>query len=117
MNVGEYLKSAIALWKQTELKDEWYFSNLRDELSNKLSSENAFIGINEIIPILSEEKDSYIFIELIEIIIFLAQKSETTELPLELSHNWGDIAARLKSQDEYAISKLDELVTYYHLKD
>lgn len=83
-----FVKSAIDSWKQSDKMDEWYFSNLRDDLLSKFDCGSAFNGINELIPFLLDEADDFLYLEIIEIIISLARKSETTEVPSKLSSNF-----------------------------
>ena len=112
MNVASRVIDAITQWGKTEVKDEWFFSNFRDSLLSSVDSEGAFLGIDEIVSILLAENDSDILIEIIEILITLARKSETTEMPPILDENWGTIIRKVTSLGDYAISRIDELAKY-----
>lgn len=115
MNIEVHVKLAIDWWKQSDKSDEWYFSNLRNELLSNCDSESAFNGINELMPVLLDTSDDFLYIEIIEIVVALARKSQTTEIPIKLKENFGMIARRLNSQGDYAISKLEELALYYRI--
>src|SRR5574344_2170053 len=116
MELSILVKSAIDSWKQSDKSDEWYFSNLRDDILSKCDCESAFSGINELMPLLLNEPDDFLYSEIIEIIISLARKSQTTEIPSELSRNFRTIKERLKSQGDNAMSKLDDLASYYQIE-
>lgn len=68
-------------WKTEIQKDEWFFSNFRDSLINNITNEEAFFDISQLCEIINQNDDTYFISELLETLLVLARKSNTTELP------------------------------------
>lgn len=68
-------------WKNEIQKDEWFFSNFRDSLIASVTEEEAFFDISQLCEIIKLNDDTYFISELLEILLALARKSNTTELP------------------------------------
>lgn len=92
-------------WKTELQKDEWFFSNFRENFINKITDEEAFLAISQLCEIINQGDDSYFISELLEILLALARKSNTTELPnglantlikLEFDSNLQNIISNIK---------------------
>ncbi|WP_318663310.1 hypothetical protein [Treponema sp.] len=68
-------------WKIEIQKDEWFFSNFRDSLIDNITDGEAFFYISQLCEIINQNDDSYFINELLEILLALARKSNTTEIP------------------------------------
>lgn len=68
-------------WKIEIQKDEWFFSNFSDSLISNITEEEAFFYISQLCEIINQNDDSFFISELLEILLALARKSDTTELP------------------------------------
>jgi len=80
-----------------------------------LTSAEAFLLINEIVPILINTENSNIRSELFELVIALARKSETTEIPSVLFEKWDHIRNMASNQGQYSRSRFNELSKYYRM--
>ncbi len=78
--------SKLNNWRTEIQKDEWFFSNFRESLINKITDKEAFLSISQLCEIINQSEDSYFISELLEILLALARKSNTTELPDGLSN-------------------------------
>lgn len=115
MNYFEALANAIKCWNLTPIADEWLFENFREEVVNSMSSSEAFEAIGGTIEILLRENDESTATEIVQTIIGLANRSETTEIPIELLTRKTVIQDQFNLYGEYAQNKLKELFKYYRL--
>ena len=116
MSYLDSLKTTINIWVNDKIEDEWLFEKFRESEIKKINSSDAFNFINDTIPILLDEKNRQIWTELFEIIICLARKSNTTEIPSKILENWESLKIISNTHSVYAQVKLKELASYYRLK-
>lgn len=109
------LIQAIERWNSDPIEDEWLFEKFRDETVGCMSSVEAFGAIGETIEFLLREADESTACEILQTIINLAEKSETTEVPSKLIESKAEIEDRFVYMGDYARSKLQELFRYYRL--
>jgi predicted nucleic acid-binding protein len=115
MDIVQNVKLAIENWSRSEMQDEWYFTSFREGLINNMDEQEAYVGIDEIIPLLLDVKNDYVFSEVIEIMMELVRKSNTTEIPPRLRSNWRLISNTAKTHGGYAVSRFDELEQFYRI--
>lgn len=111
----EKLKTAVNEWLTNEDLNEWYFESFRDENCKLLPPQEAFESIDKVIPILLNQTDESVLIELAEVILCLARTSGTTEVPSALESNKGLIEAMFSDKCDYAKHKLKEVLGYYRM--
>lgn len=109
------LIQAIEYWNSDPIEDEWFFEKFRNEFVGKMSSSEAFTSINETIGFLIHEEDESTACEILQTIINLAEKSQTTELPSALKENKNLIESQFSPRGDYSKAKLGELFRYYRL--
>lgn len=113
MHYRDALIEAINYWHSEPIEDEWFFENFRDDFVGKMSPSEAFSSINETIGFLLKEEDEFTACEILQTIINLAKKSQTTEVPSVLIENKNLIESQFDARGEYSKSKLGELFRYY----
>ena len=116
MTFSEALLEAINYWNGGPIEDEWFFENFRNEYIGRMSSEEAFLAISESLHLLVNEKNESTVCEILQTIINLANKSQTTEIPSELLDKKALLEERFQLCGEYAKAKLNELFSYYRIK-
>ena len=113
MRYRDALIQAIEHWKSDPIEDEWFFESFRDVFIGKMSPPEAFSFINETVVFLIKEEDESTACEILQTIINLAVKSQTTEVPSILKENRKIIESQFYSRGDYSKSKLRELFRYY----
>ncbi|MFO7603165.1 MAG: hypothetical protein R6X06_05035 [Gammaproteobacteria bacterium] len=111
----EALARAVEEWKKDPIEDEWLFERFRGEQVGCMSPEEAFRAIPETLRFLLMESDESTETEILQTLIDLARKSDTTEVPRELADNKEQIEKRFLSRGDYARAKLRELFGYYRM--
>ena len=107
------LIEAIDYWNSDPIEDEWFFEKFRDDFIGNMSPSEAFSSINETISFLLKEEDESTACEILQTIINLAEKSQTTEVPSALIENKNLIESQFDARGEYSKFKLGELFRYY----
>lgn len=115
MNFFKDLQYVIREWNTDPIEDEWLFENFRAKYFNQFTSDEAFLAIGKITDTLLKEEDESTVCELLQTIIGLARKSQTTEVPKELIENRDIIDLKVSCYGDYAKNKLKELYAYYRL--
>lgn len=113
MRYRDALIKAIDYWNSDPIEDEWFFENFRNDFIGKMSPFEAFSSINETIGFLVKEEDESTACEILQTIINLAEKSQTTEVPSALIENKNLIESQFGARGEYSRAKLGELFRYY----
>lgn len=99
-------------WVAQLERDEWFFAKLREELVGLLSPVSAFEAIADVGHLFIELPDSYLRYETAELLLDLARKSETTEMPVALVRDWSGIAKQLSTVSP---STLRNLCSWYRV--
>ena len=86
---------ALGDWQAKLDADEWYFAHLRDELVGQLLPQEAFAQIDDVVPLLIDEAEEFPRLELGTLLLALAQRADTTEMPPSLDRHWGQVVAAL----------------------
>ena len=115
MSYRDALNEAIQHWNSGSIEDEWFFEKFRDDAIGKMSPSEAFCFINETIDFLIREDDESTACEILQTIIGLARKSQTTEVPNALVENREVIESQFCQRGEYSKGKLAELFRYYRI--
>jgi hypothetical protein len=93
-------------------RDEWFFAKIREDLVSLLPPVSAFEAITDVGHLFIELPDSYLRYETAELLLALAWKSETTEMPAALAQAWSGIAKQLSA---ISPSTLRSLCSWYRI--
>ena len=115
MKYIDALKSTIDSWNENPIADEWAFEKFRKEHIDLMSPVEAFDAIGATVPYLVQEGDESTACEILQSILNLAAKAETTELHSALHGEIVGIDEKFSMYGEYAKSKLLELKKYYRM--
>ena len=80
-------------WPEFE-GDEWHFVRLRQELANSREPWEAFALIDDVVPYLLEENERFPLQEWGYLILELARRSDTSEIPSVLKREWNRVVAK-----------------------
>lgn len=107
-----YFDEILKDWKSKLQKDEWFFSNIKEDIFNNASEVEAFKAIPSVLKILSQNSEPYLRTELLEILFVLARKSNTTELPSGLMESLNSLE---NISDSYTKFILCDIKNYYRI--
>ncbi len=102
-------RDELAAWEEHLQADEWHFVHLREQIVKELSPQAAFALINEVVPLLLEQKDDFGKSESGALLLALAGRADTSELPPTLAARWDEVVAWLAPDREV----LTELGRWY----
>ena len=97
-----------------DLGDEWVYSNFEESLLEGLDSASAFEMLLEVADFLLLQEDGYLRLQLLNIIISLARKSNTTEMPAGFLEKIV-VFEKLFVEDDYERSRINELKRIYRI--
>lgn len=100
-------------WKQLSAVDEWFFSNARDDLVTELSPAEAFDAINELVQHVLNEPNDDVRLELVAVLVSLARRSDTTQIPQKLNSSWDEVRRRVEATGEYGHRQIESLRAWY----
>jgi len=115
MDFFNELATVIKGWNQDPIEDELLFVNFRCQFIDNMTCQEAFERINQTVEILLRESDEFTSLEILEVIISLARKSETTEIPAKIENCSKRIEYKFAPYGEYAKYRLSELLRYYRI--
>jgi hypothetical protein len=83
-------------------KNEFYFQDLGEDIVRGISPEQAFEAINELVPFMlaAQESDAYFWCG--SLLLSLAHRSKTTEIPSELKEKWLLVMERMADRSDVA---------------
>jgi len=113
MKFNEALQEAINHWNKEPIENEWYFEEFRDKYVEYMSPEGAFAAINECVSFLVKEKSESTSCEILQTMLNLAKKSQTTELPPGLEKQEALVRRQFSLYGDYSKAKMVELFKYY----
>ncbi len=116
MTYKEALFKAIDGWNSDPIEDEWLFEKFREDFVRVMSPPDAFSSISITIDCLLSEFDESTAIEILQTIIVLADRSDTTECPSKLIEKRSCLEEKFSVFGDYAKSKLRELFRHYRLQ-
>jgi hypothetical protein len=99
----------LRLWHERFEADEWHFVRLRQALASSLEPHEAFALIDDVVPHLLREKEDFPLQELGHLILELARRSSTAELPRVLERDWDQVVQRLRVDP----GAMEELTRWY----
>jgi hypothetical protein len=115
MNPNSRFRKALLGIRSEYSRNEWAFSEFNEKYIQCLEPSKAFDIINDITVILLDKKNIDNWNEIFEVLIILARKSGTTEVPEKLKLNWSGIRDKAKTLDSYNYKKYQELAEYYRI--
>jgi hypothetical protein len=104
--------SRLEGWNSEQLEDEWLFAKFREQNVGVMSAPEAFGAIDETVDLLLREQGESTATEILQTIIALALRSQTTEMPKSLLENRSEIQVKFSKFEDYAKNKLLELYQY-----
>jgi hypothetical protein len=114
MNLIKIYSDRTKDWEQQVTKDEWFFCKLREEITSSLEPHEAFEVIPQAVKLIRSQKEyTYLCYECIQLLISLANRTGTTEIPSELSKDWNGIMTLIESFGDDAKKQANELRRYY----
>lgn len=107
----------LASIKSDKNLNEWYLSDFVEKNVKILSAEEAFNASEDISKIIFKEKDSDVIYELLYILYYLKQQSETNQIPLWIKNNI-DFFDKIKKhhQKDYIDNIINNLCMFYKIK-
>jgi hypothetical protein len=114
LDYSETLRETIKIWNKYPIDDEWLFSDFREYI-NTLNQEEAFRSIEVTIQELILSWDQSTNIELLQTIINLSHRANTTEIPTSLRENMKMLEQNFSNQSPYEKEKFCELLRYYRI--
>jgi hypothetical protein len=105
--------AALVDWRRKLDDDEWYFAHVRNRLTDSLSPEEAFNAIDEAVNVTLAQDDESLWTEAMYLILSLANRSDTTEMPPELSERWAELMASAARFGTYQRARAEELRRWY----
>jgi hypothetical protein len=99
-------------WPSSLAADEWFFERLRRRLVDPLKPSEAFEFITHFVQLIAELKDPELRYEAAVVLLSLARRSDTCEMPILLKAEWREVAAALSSRQP---SLLQELKAWYRV--
>ena len=105
--------AALVDWQRKLNADEGYFVGVRHRLTESLSSEEAFSAINEAVNVTLAQDDAFLWTEAMQLILSLADRSSTTEMPPQLSKRWDELMASAARFGTYQAKRAEELRRWY----
>lgn len=115
MEYRRALLQAIEGWNSEKIEDEWLFEKFREQTVGVMSASEAFEAIDETVNLLLREQDESTATEILQTVIGLALRSQTTELPRSLLESRSEIQIKFSKFGDYAKNKLLELYQYYRI--
>jgi hypothetical protein len=116
MNLPEAFDAYLLDWEDKLAKDEWYFCNVRESLTNNLSPSDAFDDIPDVVDLILRQSDDYIFYECLLLLLSLARISNTTEIPPCLLSKIELLNNHTLSFKYYNRAKPNELKSWYRIE-
>jgi hypothetical protein len=109
--IAPFLAALRSDWQEEENRDEWFFAGLEEKIVSGLDVSEAFRAIDEVAPVILAQRDPYLVERAGLLMMALARKSNTTEMPSSLSQSWEQIEERLEPHP----SVLEDLSRWYRI--
>lgn len=113
MEYHDALLRTIEKWNINPIEDEWVFEKFRDEFVETMHPVEAFESICETVNLLLFQTDESTATEILQTIIALARRSNTSEIPQILLMKKTALIDQFATFGDYAKNKLQELFRYY----
>ena len=100
-------RSDLEHWQEALEADEWHFVRLRETLLRELDPSEAFASIDEAVSLLLQRRDAFEQDECGALLLGLARRADTTEMPPLLVSQWPSVIAAL-AHDPSLITQLSD---------
>jgi len=104
-------------WQDKLDKDEWYFSNSFESITNGMTSEEAFNYVPNVIELLFKLHDDYLMWETIYLLINLYNIADTTQIHPYLNSNWSGLTNHIKKFNDSYDAPFQELKNQLRIKN
>lgn len=101
-HIQPFRAALVSDWQSALQRDEWFFSNLVDQIVARLSPSEAFVAIDEVVEIILQQRDPMLIYYCGTFLIRLARLSDTTELPRGLRSAWDTVERLLRDAPDIA---------------
>lgn len=110
MTLIQPFREAIASdWQSALARDEWFFSRVEDDITTRLSPSEAFAAIDEVAALMQQQTERLLQWRCGYLLIALARRSATTEMPSGLRSTWGAVVGLLQEYPDIVV----ELRSWY----
>ena len=116
MNIDDKLRAAIIDWS-SNVKDEWYLEYFIEDNIRQTAESEAFSQLNGVIELLVNGQNDNHVDEIIQVILALARKSNTTEIPGKLHQLFDYMAVTFSNLDPYNQNQINEILKFYRIKN
>jgi hypothetical protein len=112
----EALRHVVCEWGRDPIEDEWLFESFRDEYVASMNPPDAFEVIGPTTLLLLDQSDESTATEILQTILALANRSDTTEVPVEIRENKNELIEKFSAFGDYSKNKLTELFSRYRIQ-
>lgn len=109
------LDRIIHRWNEGNVDDEWEFQQLRDSSIAAMSNEEAWSQMPVTIEKLTQQCDESTAVEVLETVLALSRRSDTTEIPSSLLTHRLLLEQQFAAFGPYANQRLLEMFKHYRL--
>lgn len=103
-------------WREKIQENEWYFSNVRDLLLKEIDVNEIFEVIDFIVNNILSEQDMYFISELLELLICLVRKSNSSHIPDSINKNFLSLD-KMFNKELYLNERWEELKKLFFLNN
>ena len=86
--IADEFKEKIIDWQEKLQVNEWFFSDLREDLLRDKTNKEVFFAIDEVVELIIEQKDTTLVYESFLLLFELYWKLDTTERTEKLNTDW-----------------------------
>lgn len=113
MNLISTFQERSKDWEEQLGRNEWFFAELREEIVSPLSPPEAFALLSQAALLMLSQDEEYLCIETTELLLSLARKADTTEMPNELSDKWEALISQISRFGDYGRRQAQTLCEWY----
>ncbi|GMA99459.1 hypothetical protein [Pelosinus sp. IPA-1] len=107
----------ITNWQEKFQDNEWYFHDLRTEITCNLEPVAAYNLLPEVIDLILKQNEVYVITECFQLLFEVYRAANTTEIHPYLLKNITNISYHVESTGEYGKSKVAELKSWLRLEN
>jgi hypothetical protein len=86
--IADEFKEKIIDWQEKLKVNEWFFSDLREDLLRDKTNKEVFFAIDEVVELIIEQKDTTLVYESFLLLFGIYWKLDTTERTEKLRADW-----------------------------
>jgi hypothetical protein len=113
MGLIEQFEEGTKNWEAKLQEDEWYFHNLREQITSHLRPEEAFTLISEAVDLVLQQSDEFLCSESFQLLLDLVRVTDTTELNPNLDAKWNSLCNHAAQFGIYHKNQVLELERWY----